>query len=36
MQPGCKCAEVRMGQAKPTDGDLFREECSPQQPYSPL
>lgn len=35
VRPGCKCAEVTMGQAKPTDCSLFKEKCTPQHPYGP-
>ncbi|MEM0340943.1 MAG: hydrogenase formation protein HypD [Acidilobaceae archaeon] len=33
--PGCKCAEVVLGKAKPTDCPLFMKACTPSNPYGP-
>ncbi|MCX8196437.1 MAG: hydrogenase formation protein HypD [Acidilobaceae archaeon] len=33
--PGCKCAEVVLGKAKPTDCPLFLRKCTPSTPYGP-
>jgi len=33
--PGCLCAEVLKGKAKPTDCRLFRTACTPQAPIGP-
>jgi hydrogenase expression/formation protein HypD len=30
--PGCRCAEILRGTAKPTDCKLFRSICTPRQP----
>lgn len=35
LPPGCKCAEVVLGKAKPTDCPLFMKRCSPSTPYGP-
>ncbi len=33
--PGCRCAQVLTGNAKPLDCRLFRKICSPQNPIGP-
>jgi hydrogenase expression/formation protein HypD len=33
--PGCLCAQVLRGAAKPPDCKLFRETCSPRKPVGP-
>ena len=33
--PGCRCGEVVMGKAKPTDCPLFMKACTPEHPYGP-
>jgi len=33
--PGCLCAQVLRGAAKPPDCKLFRETCSPRSPVGP-
>ncbi len=33
--PGCKCPEVTLGLAKPTDCPLFMKRCTPSNPYGP-
>ncbi len=33
--PGCRCADVILGLAKPTDCPLFMKVCTPQTPYGP-
>ncbi len=33
--PGCKCGEVVLGLAKPTDCPLFMKVCKPETPYGP-
>ena len=35
FKKGCKCAEVILGLAKPTDCALFGKGCTPQKPYGP-
>lgn len=35
LPPGCRCAEVVLGKAKPTDCPLFMRACSPEKPYGP-
>ena len=35
LPPGCKCAEVTLGKAKPTDCPLFMRECTPDHPVGP-
>ncbi len=35
LPPGCRCAEVTLGMAKPTDCPLFRKVCTPERPYGP-
>lgn len=34
-RPGCKCADVTLGKAKPTDCKLFMQKCTPDHPYGP-
>lgn len=33
--PGCRCADVVLGLAKPTDCKLFRKVCTPTNPIGP-
>ena len=33
--PGCRCPEVTLGLAKPTDCPLFLKACTPSNPYGP-
>jgi len=33
--PGCKCSEVTLGLAKPTECPLFMKRCTPSNPYGP-
>ena len=35
MPGGCRCADVIMGLAKPTDCPLFMKTCTPSRPYGP-
>ncbi len=35
LPPGCRCAEVTLGMAKPTDCPLFKRACTPERPYGP-
>lgn len=35
LPPGCRCAEVTLGIAKPTDCPLFMKVCTPGTPYGP-
>lgn len=35
IKPGCKCAEVTLGKAKPTDCNLYLGACTPSHPYGP-
>ncbi|MCE4625747.1 MAG: hydrogenase formation protein HypD [Desulfurococcales archaeon] len=35
LPPGCRCAEVTLGLAKPTDCPLFLKVCKPGVPYGP-
>jgi len=35
LPPGCRCAEVVIGKAKPTDCPLFMKRCTPSKPYGP-
>ncbi len=35
LPPGCKCAEITLGMAKPTDCPLFMRRCTPSRPYGP-
>ncbi|ABM80609.1 hydrogenase formation protein HypD [Hyperthermus butylicus] len=35
LPPGCRCAEVTLGLAKPTDCPLFMKVCTPGTPYGP-
>ncbi|MEB3764584.1 MAG: hydrogenase formation protein HypD, partial [Desulfurococcales archaeon] len=35
LPPGCRCAEVTLGLAKPTDCPLFMKTCKPGSPYGP-
>ena len=33
--PGCRCPDVVLGAAKPTDCPLFLKRCTPENPYGP-
>ncbi|MGC8932853.1 MAG: hydrogenase formation protein HypD [Candidatus Methanodesulfokora sp.] len=35
MPPGCRCAEVVLGVAKPTDCPMFMRACTPSNPFGP-
>ncbi len=35
LPPGCRCAEVTLGAAKPTDCPMFMKVCTPGTPYGP-
>jgi hydrogenase expression/formation protein HypD len=35
MPAGCRCADVILGLAKPTDCPLFMKACTPSKPYGP-
>ncbi|MCS7131670.1 MAG: hydrogenase formation protein HypD, partial [Hadesarchaea archaeon] len=35
LPPGCKCGEVIVGAAKPTECPLFMKGCSPSSPWGP-
>lgn len=35
LPPGCRCAEVTLGLAKPTDCPHFMKTCTPGTPYGP-
>lgn len=35
VMPGCRCGEVVLGKAKPTDCPLFMKACTPARPYGP-
>ena len=35
LAPGCRCGEVVVGVAKPTDCSLFMKKCSPMKPWGP-
>lgn len=35
MPPGCRCGEVVVGAAKPTDCSLFMNGCTPEKPWGP-
>lgn len=35
LPPGCRCAEVTLGIAKPTDCPMFMRACTPSNPYGP-
>ena len=35
IRPGCKCADIVLGLAKPTDCPLFLKACTPERPYGP-
>ncbi len=35
LPPGCRCAEVTLGMAKPTDCPHFMRTCTPASPYGP-
>lgn len=33
--PGCRCGEVTLGKARPTECPLFMKACTPEDPYGP-
>jgi len=35
IKPGCRCADIILGLAKPTDCPLFMKACTPETPYGP-
>ncbi len=35
LPPGCRCADVTLGIAKPTDCPLFMRTCTPDKPWGP-
>ncbi|MFN4133280.1 MAG: hydrogenase formation protein HypD [Candidatus Hadarchaeales archaeon] len=35
LPPGCRCGEVVVGAAKPTDCPLFMKKCTPENPWGP-
>jgi len=35
IPPGCRCGEVVLGIAKPTDCPLFMRSCTPNKPFGP-
>lgn len=35
LPPGCKCSQVIIGMARPTDCPLFMKACTPEKPYGP-
>lgn len=35
IKPGCRCADIVLGIAKPTDCPLFMKTCTPERPYGP-
>lgn len=35
LPPGCRCADVTLGKAKPTDCPMFMRACTPANPYGP-
>jgi len=35
LPPGCLCAHITLGLAKPTDCPLFMKACKPSKPYGP-
>ncbi len=35
VRPGCKCAEINLGLAKPTDCPYFGKACTPEHPLGP-
>ncbi len=35
IRPGCKCTDIVLGLAKPTDCPLFLKACTPERPYGP-
>jgi len=35
LPPGCKCGDVTLGKAVPTDCPLFMRACTPSRPYGP-
>jgi len=35
VKPGCRCSDVILGKAKPTDCPFFMKTCTPRHPYGP-
>ncbi len=35
IRPGCRCTDIVLGLAKPTDCPLFMKACTPERPYGP-
>ncbi len=35
LNAGCKCSDIVLGRAKPTDCKLFMRVCNPENPYGP-
>ncbi len=35
LPPGCRCADVILGKAVPTDCPMFLKTCTPSRPYGP-
>ena len=35
LKPGCRCAEITLGLAKPTDCKYFGKACTPEHPLGP-
>jgi len=35
FKPGCRCADIILGKAKPTDCPLFMRACTPDRPQGP-
>lgn len=35
IKPGCKCAEITLGLAKPTDCPYYKKACTPEHPIGP-
>ena len=35
FKPGCRCADIILGKAKPTDCPLFMHSCTPERPQGP-
>jgi len=35
IKPGCKCADIILGKAVPTDCPMFLKVCTPEHPYGP-
>ena len=35
LPPGCRCGDVTLGKAVPTDCPFFMKTCTPNTPYGP-